>query len=135
MNRPGAFICLTLTTVALAFAASARVAEGQPKLARLGYLGHVETVGANLPAFKEGLRAHGWIEGQNLLIEYRYGGEDYDRLRVLAAELVGLKVEVIVAPSAPAAKAAKEATRTIPIVFHTLNDPVLGRPVRSEERR
>ena len=83
---------------------------------------------------KRALRAHGWVEGQNLLIEYRYGGDDYDRMRALAAELVGLKVDVIVAPSAPTAKAAKEATRTIPIVFHTLNDPVLGGLVTSFAR-
>ena len=134
MSRPGALTCLALATCALAFAGQTRVAEGQPKVARLGYLGHVETVGANLPAFKEGLRAHGWVEGQNLLIEYRYGGDDYDRMRALAAELVGLKVDVIVAPSAPTAKAAKEATRTIPIVFHTLNDPVLGGLVTSFAR-
>ncbi len=134
MSRRGALTCLALATCALAFAGQTRVAEGQPKVARLGYLGHVETVGANLPAFKEGLRAHGWVEGQNLLIEYRYGGDDYDRMRALAAELVGLKVDVIVAPSAPTAKAAKEATRTIPIVFHTLNDPVLGGLVTSFAR-
>jgi putative ABC transport system substrate-binding protein len=134
MSRPGALTCLALAACALAFAGQTRVAEGQPKVARLGYLGHVSTASANLPAFKEGLRAHGWVEGQNLLIEYRYGGDDYDRMRALAAELVGLKVDVIVAPSAPTAKAAKEATRTIPIVFHTLNDPVLGGLVTSFAR-
>jgi putative tryptophan/tyrosine transport system substrate-binding protein len=70
------------------------------------------------------LHRHGWVEGDNLVIEYRYGGDDYDRLRALAKELVRLKVDVILAASAPAAQAAKEATTTTPIVFVTGNDPV-----------
>jgi putative ABC transport system substrate-binding protein len=58
------------------------------------------------------------------VIEYRYAGDDYDRLRALAKELVRLNVDVILAASAPAARAAKEATTTTPIVFVTGNDPV-----------
>jgi putative ABC transport system substrate-binding protein len=72
----------------------------------------------------ETLRGHGWIEGRNLSIEYRFGGERYERLRALADELVRLKVDLIFAASAPSAQAAKEASSTIPIVFSTLNDPV-----------
>jgi putative ABC transport system substrate-binding protein len=72
----------------------------------------------------EALRGHGWVEGKNLAIEYRFGGERYERLRALADELVRLKVDLIFAASAPSAQAAKEVTSTIPIVFSTLNDPV-----------
>ena len=134
MIRAGAFSLLALAAFTLVFVGETRVAGAQPKVARAGYLGHVDTPSPGMAAFKEGLRAHGWVEGQNLLIEYRYGGDDYDRLRALATELVGLKVDLIVAPSAPTAKAAKDATRTIPIVFHTLNDPVLGGLVASFAR-
>jgi putative ABC transport system substrate-binding protein len=73
---------------------------------------------------REALHGHGWVEGKNLVIEYRFGGERYERLRVLADDLVRLKVDLIFAASAPAAQAAKQATATIPIVFTTLNDPV-----------
>jgi ABC-type uncharacterized transport system substrate-binding protein len=64
----------------------------------------------------EALRGHGWVEGKNLAIEYRFGGERYERLRALADELVRLKVDLIFAASAPSAQAAKEVTSTIPIV-------------------
>ena len=77
------------------------------------------------------MRGLGWVEGQNLVIEYRFGGEDYERLRALAADLVRLKVDVIFAATAPSAQAAKDATTSIPIVFHTLNDPVRGGLVAS----
>src|SRR5437660_3897480 len=71
-----------------------------------------------------GVERVGLGEGDNLVIEYRFGGERYEHLRALADDLVRLKVDVIFASSAPSAQAAKEATATIPIVFSTLNDPV-----------
>ena len=112
---------LALVAFALSPAAEAQQA---PATARVGYLSVGERIGPGSEIFREGLRGHGWVEGQNLVIEYRFGGEEYARLRALAADLVRLKVDVIYAPSAPAAQAAKEATTTLPIVFHTLNDPV-----------
>jgi putative tryptophan/tyrosine transport system substrate-binding protein len=68
--------------------------------------------------------ARGWVEGQNLTIEYRFAQGQYERLPALAAELVRLQVSVIAAFSAPAIRAAKQATTTIPIVFETLSDAV-----------
>jgi putative tryptophan/tyrosine transport system substrate-binding protein len=65
----------------------------------------------------------GWVEGQNLLIEYRWAEGRFDRLPDLAAELVRLKVDVIAASPAPATRAAKTATTTIPIVFLGVSDP------------
>jgi putative ABC transport system substrate-binding protein len=133
MTRAAAFNCLMLAALILVRVGETAVAEAQPKVARIGYLGH-GGLGPSGEAFKEALRGRGWVEGQNLLIEYRFGGDQYDRLRTLATELVDLKVDVIVAPSAPTAKAAKEATRTIPVVFHTLNDPVRAGLVTSFAR-
>jgi putative tryptophan/tyrosine transport system substrate-binding protein len=71
-----------------------------------------------------GLRDLGYIEGRNLVVERRYGEWKLERLRDLANELVALKVDVIVAASTPAARAAKQATTTIPIVAVSMGDPV-----------
>jgi putative tryptophan/tyrosine transport system substrate-binding protein len=68
--------------------------------------------------------ARGWVEGQNLTIEYRFAKGQYEQLPALAAELVRLQVHVIAAFSAPAIRAAQQATTTIPIVFETLSDAV-----------
>jgi putative ABC transport system substrate-binding protein len=76
-------------------------------------------------AFRQELRTRGWVEGQNLIIEYRQAEGQAERLPALAAELVRLRVDVIVAFSAPAIRAAKQATTTIPIVFETLADAVV----------
>jgi putative tryptophan/tyrosine transport system substrate-binding protein len=110
-------------------------AQQVAKPAVLGFLAPGERLSDNGRVFRDALRAHGWVEGRNLIIEFRFGGEQYERLRAFAAEFVQLKVDAIFALSAPAARAAKEATTVIPIVFHTLNDPVraglvasLGRP-------
>jgi len=66
----------------------------------------------------------GWVEGQNIIIDYRFADYRYDRLSELAAELVKLRVDIIVAPATPAAVAAKNATATIPIVMVGVGDPV-----------
>src|SRR5262245_46595223 len=100
-------------------------AQQPGKVYRVGFLspGDLQST-RQADVLTEALRGHGWVEGKNLVIEYRFGGERYERLRTLADELVRLKVDLIFAASAPAAQAAKEATATIPIVFSTLNDPV-----------
>ena len=91
---------------------------------RIGYLsaGSISATPRNREAFRQGLRELGWVEGQNIVIEYRYA--ELDRLPSLAAELVSLKVDVIMTQTTIAALAAKQATRSIPIVFGAVSDPV-----------
>jgi putative ABC transport system substrate-binding protein len=74
--------------------------------------------------FKQGLRELGYVEGKNLVIEFRWAEGKYDRLPDLAAELVGLKVDVLVTHSTPGVRAAKRATRTVPIVMAVTGDAV-----------
>ena len=74
-------------------------------------------------AWLDGLRNHGWIDGRNLIIEYRYA-QSQDRLPALAAELVALSPDLLIAPNPQAAVALKSATATIPIVFVAVADPV-----------
>jgi putative ABC transport system substrate-binding protein len=104
------------------------MAEAQPagKLYRIGYLagGSATANPSFAEAFRQGLRELGWVEGQNIAIEYRFAEGRLDRLPDLAAELVRLKVDIIVATPTPAAVAARNATRTIPIVMRGVGDPV-----------
>ena len=79
---------------------------------------------ARIEAFRQGLRELGYVEGKNIVIEYRYAEGKLDRLPALAAELVRLKVDVIVTAGPAATRAAKEATVTIPIVMAQDHDPV-----------
>jgi len=103
-------------------------AEAQPagKVARIGYLEiEISPGDSGLQAFLQQLRDFGYVEGRNLLIEYRDAMRKPDRFRALAAELVALNVDVIVAGGGTlGAQAAKEATGTIPIVFPLVGDPV-----------
>jgi putative tryptophan/tyrosine transport system substrate-binding protein len=107
-------------------AMTARALHAQQKaMPVLGYL-HYASPGPNAPnvaAFHQGLSESGYVEGQNVAIEYRWAEGRYDRLPALASDLVGRKVDVIVAAGPPAARAAKSATSTIPIVFASA-DPV-----------
>jgi putative ABC transport system substrate-binding protein len=102
------------------------VARAQAKaIPRIGFLfGGTSGPSADIDAFRRGLRERGYIEGQNISVEYRFASGDVAQLSELAADLVRLKVEVIVAPSTPTALAAKRATSTIPIVFAVVADPL-----------
>jgi putative ABC transport system substrate-binding protein len=101
-------------------------AQQAGKVYRIGYLSAPTRASVEnaLQAFLRALRDLGWVEGQNLVIEYRWAEGKVERLPDLAAELVRLKVDVIVAPAGSAALAAKNATSSIPIVMIFPNDPV-----------
>ena len=123
MNRR-TFLCgLILGELARPLAAEAQ----QPaKIARIGYLSPL-SAGADSPngeAFRQGLRALGYVEGQNAVIEARYADGKLERLPDLAAEIVRLNVDVILAAPTPAVRAVQQATRTIPIVMAFSGDPV-----------
>jgi putative ABC transport system substrate-binding protein len=114
-------------TIALTFVLGGVVVEAQQptKIPRIGYLSPQSPIPRSLLIFKEGLRELGWEEGKQIKFEYRYAGGDLGKLSEFAAELVRLKVDVIVAgPDNGAAIAAKHATTTIPIVMVGVVDPV-----------
>ena len=117
-----------LTSLAGALTAPlAAEAEQAGKSARIGYLA-VDLVAANprfRESFRQGLRDLGYVEGRDIVIEYRDAEGKFERLPALAAELVALKVDVIFASGGtPGAMAAKQATKTVPIVFTAVSDPV-----------
>jgi len=97
-----------------------------PRIPRVGYLANdgQEVAGGNREAFREGLRDAGWIEGQNVIIDYRSVGDRPERLPDLAAELVALKPDALVAITTPTALAFRRATESIPIVLAAVSDPV-----------
>jgi len=101
-------------------------AQQPTKIPRIGYLSgaSLSALLARIEAFRQGLRELGYVEGKNIVIERRSAQEKLDRLPLLAAELVRLKVDVIVTAGPPATRAAKEATSTIPIVMAQDTDPV-----------
>src|SRR5262245_33962874 len=125
---------LLMTSLAGAVASPlAAEAQQAAKVARIGYLASNLTPRFQ-EAFRQGLRDLGYVEGRNLVIEDRNAGGKPERLPALAAELVALKVDLIVATSTPAALAAKQATRTLPIVFTAVADPITGGLVTSLAR-
>ena len=105
---------------------SSAEAQQPTKIPRIGYLNATSpsTAPARIEAFRQGLRELGYVEGKNIVIECRYAEGNLDRLPALAAELVRLKVDIIVSGGPAATRPAKEATSTIPIVMAQDNDPV-----------
>jgi putative ABC transport system substrate-binding protein len=123
------FIALIGRTAAswLLAAPLASFAQQPAKIPRIGFLypGFPEGVGqVGLQAFRDGLRELGYVEGKNIQLEVRWGEGKLERMPGLAAELVQSKVDVIVAATSPSVIAARQATRTIPIVMPTSSDPV-----------
>jgi putative ABC transport system substrate-binding protein len=114
---------ITLLGGAAAWPLAARAQQTR----RVGWLSiNPETapVSRRLVAFKRGLAALGWIEGRNIMFEERWAGDDYERLRVLAAELVAMRPDLIFVGNSPSLAAIRRATGTIPILFANVADPV-----------
>jgi putative tryptophan/tyrosine transport system substrate-binding protein len=127
--------CFVLSALLLAL--SVPVAAQQPsKVPKIGFLiGPSRSFFANrIDSFQQGLHSLGYVEGKNIAIEYRYAEGNADRLPALAAELVGLNVDVIVTSATPSVLATKKATNTIPIVFVSVTDPVASGLVASLAR-
>jgi len=124
MNTRRRFV-LALMAAALA-APLLSFAQQPAKIARIGFLFAASAQGTEtqLQAFRDGLRELGYVEGKNFQLEVRWGEGKLERLPALAAELVQLKVDIIVAASSPSVVAARQATRTIPIVMPLSSDPV-----------
>src|SRR5262245_24398224 len=123
MQRIGLAVTLMLSIALSPLAAAAQLAGN---VHRIGYLsGGSATASPSREAFRQGLRELGWVEGKNIVIEYRFAEGRHDRLPDLAAELVRLRVDVIVgAGGTPQTMAAKNATTFIPIVMVGVTDPV-----------
>ncbi|MDM0013964.1 ABC transporter substrate-binding protein [Variovorax sp. J22P168] len=119
------FLGLLLAGV-LALALAPVRAQPAKKVPRLGYLAAVSASAdaPRLEAFRQGLRDLGYVEGQNIRIDYRHESQDLRRLPALAEELMRLDVDVLVAVTTNAAQAAKRSTDTVPIVFMGVTDPI-----------
>jgi len=124
MDRRKILIALGVGGLAVPFAS---FAQQQGKVRRIGLLGpgSAAAYATWVASLRDGLREYGYIEGKNIAIEPRSAEGDYERLNELAAELVRLKVDVIVTWGTPGALAAKRATTTIPIVLAAISDPVV----------
>lgn len=133
-SKPALFAACTLLALSLLGYPGFLPAQAQTaKVYKVGFLMGAPRADV-IAAFEEGLRDRGWINGQNILLERRSAEGNLDRLPALAADLVALKVDLIVATAAPETAAAKLATSTIPIVFVAHGDPVGTGAVQSLPR-
>src|SRR3974390_992132 len=120
---------------AVAWPLVARAQDGVRRIAVLmNFSSNDSVAAARLLNFRESLNALGWIEGRNAHIEVRWSQGDYDRIRKYVAELIALSPDVIVATTSPAVTILKRATKTVPIVFISVVDPVGSGLVRSMSR-
>jgi putative tryptophan/tyrosine transport system substrate-binding protein len=124
---------LTLVILALVTCSTATAADTAARVYTIGFLGQTSAtdISRQTGALRQGLRDLGYEEGRNLAIEYRWAERKLDRLPSLAAELVALKVDIIVTHGSPGSRAAKQATGTIPIVIAVIGDPVANGLVAS----
>ena len=130
-------VVICLLTTALLSTVPFVEAQQPKKIPRIGYVsgaGDPSNPGPSVEAFQQGLRDRGYIEGKNILVEYRYAEGRQDRIPSLVSELVQLKVDVLVLVTLPSIRAAKEATKTIPIVMVLAVDPVANGIVDSLAR-
>jgi putative tryptophan/tyrosine transport system substrate-binding protein len=128
--------CIALCAMLLALSYPAK-AQQPKKVPRIGYVsgtGDANNPGPNIESFRQGLRDLSYVEGKNIVVEYRYAEGKNERLPGFVAELVKLKVDVVVVIALPAIRAAKKATQTIPIVMVTNTDPVAAGLVDSLAR-
>ena len=137
MKRVEMLLVMVTAFLAVIAAPPAVDAAQSDKLYRVGMLDRTSTAAnaANVEAFRQGMREHGYVEGDSFVIEYRSADGHDDRFAALANELVRSKVDLIVTRGTPAALAAKKATTTIPVIITGVGDPVgqgvvasLGRP-------
>ncbi len=119
-------IPIWLLTAVLLITVSLSEAQQRGKVPRIGFLGNSSAaLEENLVGpFRDGLRDVGYVEGQNILIEYRWAEGKYERFPALIAELIALKIDVIVTAGTPAALAVKRATTSIPFIMVAVGDPV-----------
>jgi putative tryptophan/tyrosine transport system substrate-binding protein len=117
---------ITVLLVTALLLTSTRVEAQAVKVPRVGYLsgGSLSNLGGRIEAFRQGLRELGYVEGKNIVIEWREAQGNFDRVRELADELVRLKMDVIVSPGPAVTRPLKEATATVPIVMAQDTDPV-----------
>ena len=115
--------------ILLAVLGSLAYAQPSAKVPRVGYVALRNTPTSNIPdpaagAFREGLRELGYVEGKNIVVEYRYAEGKSEGIPGLVDELVQLKIDVLVSPNSDSIRIAKQVTKTIPIVMVTTRDPV-----------
>jgi putative ABC transport system substrate-binding protein len=135
MRRIGLAVLLTISLVLAPLSAEAQPRDQMPRVDYLSPGSHSDAVRLRrFEAFRQGLRELGYVEGQNIAIESRWAEGNYDRYPALAADLVRVKSNVIVAVGGAATRAAQQVTTTIPIVMSTVRDPVGSRLVTSLAR-
>jgi putative tryptophan/tyrosine transport system substrate-binding protein len=130
------FFCIVLCALLLALCVCVD-AQQPKKIPRIGYVrgvGTPSTPAPNVEAFRQGLRDLGYVEGKNIVIEFRYAEGNRERIPSLVAELIQLNVDVLISADDPTIRAAKEATKTVPIVMLVNIDPVATGLVESLAR-
>jgi putative ABC transport system substrate-binding protein len=133
MKRNSFSVVLCVLLLALSFPTEAQQSNRVPKIGFL-VVPSRSFFADRMESFRQGLRSLGYVEGKNILIEYRYAEGKLDRLPDLAKELIGVKVDVIVTTTVQGVLAVKNATRTIPVVFAGVQDPVASGIVESLAR-